>query len=69
MGDADYLHAFQRIVMPIGIEFSPDLVISSFVFLLFRDCLLISPKSLPGLMLPKETNWVNALFHLQAMRI
>lgn len=28
MGDAEYLHAFQRIVMPIALEFSPDLVIS-----------------------------------------
>ncbi|KAH8080278.1 histone deacetylase complex protein [Cristinia sonorae] len=29
MGDADYIHAFQQIVMPIGIEFAPDLVIVS----------------------------------------
>ncbi|KAA1470143.1 histone deacetylase complex protein [Dentipellis sp. KUC8613] len=29
MGDADYLHAFQRIVMPIAMEFSPELVIIS----------------------------------------
>ena len=28
MGDADYLHAFQSIVMPIAMEFSPELVIS-----------------------------------------
>jgi len=28
MGDADYLFAFQQIVMPIGHEFDPDLVIS-----------------------------------------
>jgi hypothetical protein len=28
MGDADYLHAFQKIVMPIGVEFAPDIVIS-----------------------------------------
>jgi histone deacetylase 6 len=27
-GDAEYLHAFQRIVMPIALEFSPELVIS-----------------------------------------
>jgi hypothetical protein len=30
MGDADYIHAFQTIVMPIATEFSPDLVISEF---------------------------------------
>ncbi|KAF9450410.1 histone deacetylase complex protein [Macrolepiota fuliginosa MF-IS2] len=29
MGDADYIHAFQKIVMPIGIEFAPDLVMIS----------------------------------------
>lgn len=28
MGDADYIHAFQRIVMPIAMEFAPELVIS-----------------------------------------
>jgi acetoin utilization deacetylase AcuC-like enzyme len=28
MGDADYLHAFQKIVMPIAMEFAPDFVIS-----------------------------------------
>ena len=27
MGDADYLYAFQKIVMPVAFEFSPDLVI------------------------------------------
>ncbi|KAJ8587474.1 histone deacetylase clr3, partial [Rhizopogon salebrosus TDB-379] len=29
MTDADYIHAFQQIVMPIGMEFAPDLVIIS----------------------------------------
>ena len=28
MGDADYLLAFQHIVMPVAYEFDPDLVIS-----------------------------------------
>jgi len=30
MGDAEYLWAFQKIVMPIAMEFAPDLVISRF---------------------------------------
>jgi histone deacetylase 6 len=30
-GDADYLYAFQNIVMPIAYEFNPDLVISMFL--------------------------------------
>ena len=29
MGDADYLLAFQKIVMPIAMEFAPELVIST----------------------------------------
>ncbi|EGN99896.1 hypothetical protein SERLA73DRAFT_180181 [Serpula lacrymans var. lacrymans S7.3] len=29
MTDADYIHAFQQVVMPIAMEFSPDLVIIS----------------------------------------
>ena len=27
MGDADYMYAFQKVVMPIAAEFNPDLVI------------------------------------------
>lgn len=30
MTDADYIHAFQQIVMPIALEFAPELVISMF---------------------------------------
>lgn len=30
MGDADYLYAFQQVVMPIAYDFNPDLVISKF---------------------------------------
>ncbi|KAF7296147.1 Histone deacetylase clr3 [Mycena kentingensis (nom. inval.)] len=29
MGDAEYIHAFQKVVMPIAMEFAPDLVIIS----------------------------------------
>ena len=29
MGDADYIHAFQKVVMPIAREFDPDLVLST----------------------------------------
>ena len=28
MGDADYILAFQKIIMPIALEFSPELVMS-----------------------------------------
>ena len=32
-GDGDYFYAFQEVVMPIGYEFAPDLVISMFCYL------------------------------------
>lgn len=28
MGDADYIYAFQQLVMPIAMEFNPHLVMS-----------------------------------------
>lgn len=34
-GDADYIYAFQRIIMPIAYEFNPDLVISKSFFFFF----------------------------------
>ena len=30
MGDADYMFAFQQVVMPVAHEFNPDLVMSMF---------------------------------------
>jgi len=36
MGDADYLYAFQQIVMPIAYDFNPDLVISQFLLVRCR---------------------------------
>lgn len=32
MGDADYLYAFQQVVMPVAYDFNPDLVISELSF-------------------------------------
>lgn len=32
MGDADYIYAFQQVVMPIAYEFAPDFVIGAFSF-------------------------------------
>ena len=40
MGDADYILAFQKIVMPIALEFSPELVMSQ-PLLLGRDLLYL----------------------------
>ena len=30
MGDAEYIYAFQKVIMPIALEFAPELVISKF---------------------------------------
>ena len=30
MGDADYVYAFQQVVMPIAYEFAPDIVLGEF---------------------------------------
>lgn len=38
MGDADYLHAFEKTVMPISREFDPDLVISRLPLVVMRPC-------------------------------
>lgn len=45
MGDADYLLAFQHIVMPVAYQFDPDLVISRWIiaqrparFLMYSSC-------------------------------
>lgn len=60
MGDADYILAFQKIVMPIALEFSPDLVISSSLSRCIHSQLLIPLQSLQDLTLPKATTSVNA---------
>jgi len=40
--DADYLYAFQKIVMPIAVEFAPELVISKATTSPVNDNILIS---------------------------
>ena len=36
MGDGDYMYAFQKVIMPIALEFDPDLVISMLQVLLIQ---------------------------------
>lgn len=31
MGDADYIYAFQQVIMPIAYEFAPDIVLGELV--------------------------------------
>lgn len=39
MGDGDYMYAFQNVIMPIALEYNPDLVIGkSFRFALGNCC-------------------------------
>jgi histone deacetylase 6 len=37
MGDADYIHAFQKVIMPIAMEFAPELVMSASFVLTVPD--------------------------------
>ena len=67
MGDADYLLAFQHIVMPVAYQFDPDLVISRWSI---AQCSARLPDvfQLPlDLTLQTETNWVAVSLHLHAM--
>ena len=49
MGDADYMYAFQNIVIPVGYHFDPDLVISEY-FLFTSRFPIDESQSLPVLM-------------------
>ncbi len=69
MKDADYIHAFQKIVMPIAMEFAPQLVISEFQAPSFYAYMLIQPQSLPDLMPQKATSWASAMSVQLAMHI
>ena len=64
MGDAEYIYAFMKIVMPIAMEFAPELVISERLFTL-RTFLcynsLMPGQSLQALMLQMEMNLENAM--------
>ncbi len=73
MGDADYLHAFQKIVMPIAMEFAPELVMSKQSFdprwenshtTLDRIIQFQQASTLQ-----RETNWANAMSLLLDMPI
>jgi histone deacetylase 6 len=39
MGDAEYLYAFQRVIMPIAMEFAPELVISEYADTVVDNCI------------------------------
>lgn len=40
MGDAEYIYAFQKVIMPIALEFAPELVLSEFTGSFFTDPLI-----------------------------
>ena len=66
MGDADYMLAFQHIVMPVAYEFDPDLVISGFSSAGIQS--ISNPlQSLLGLMLLKAINLVAVSLHRRVM--
>jgi histone deacetylase 6 len=37
VGDADYIYAFQKVVMPIAYEFNPQLVIGSYLVEIYAN--------------------------------
>lgn len=69
MGDGDYVHAFQEIVMPIATEFDPDLVISKTSARKVSSEMLIETQFPPDSMPRRATCWVVASCLLLAMHI
>jgi hypothetical protein len=72
MGDADYLYAFQRIVMPIAYEFAPDFVIGQLAYkssYSFRTDRILPIQSRLVLMLLEETRLDDAMLHQLGMLI
>jgi acetoin utilization deacetylase AcuC-like enzyme len=65
--DADYIHAFQQIVMPIATEFAPELVISKFGNESPAGNTLNSWQSQLDLMRPTVTFSGSAVLRLQGM--
>lgn len=68
MGDADYLYAFQQVVMPVAYDFNPDLVISK-SSVSNKTSKAERRQLLLDLMLPLVTNLVVALLLQRAMHI
>jgi hypothetical protein len=62
VGDADYIYAFQKVVMPIAYEFNPQLVIGR-----SRDVVLM--QFLRDLMLQREIQSEDAKLPLQDTHI
>jgi hypothetical protein len=66
MGDAEYLLAFDQVIMPIATEFKPEMVIGAFFlysFPFFRPSSDANSKCLQGLIQQRETNLENAMLH------
>lgn len=69
MTDADYVAAFQKVVMPIAYEFRPDFVLGKSDYLRpWRCMLIISFIKYPRASMPlKAISWVAAMFRQVAM--
>lgn len=67
MGDGDYVHAFQEVVMPIATEFDPDLVISKMSANKLLSEILIHTQFPLDLTPRRATCWAAALCRLLAM--
>ena len=67
MEDADYLYVFHNIVMPIAMEFSPELVFSETVFQCRYTHSLTSPQYLQVSTLQMGMTWENVMLRLLDM--
>jgi hypothetical protein len=67
MGDADYLHVFHHIVMPIAMEFSPELVFGDYPLGLVPQLPLMLSQYPQALMLQMGMTLENVTSHRQDM--
>lgn len=67
MGDAEYIYAFQKVIMPIAMEFAPELVISKLSPYPCLDSNYHCSQFLRDLMQPPEMSSENVSFLPQGM--
>ena len=67
MGDADYLYVFHNIVMPIAMEFSPELVLGEVVSQLECTHSLMPLQCLRASMPQMGMTWENVTLRLLDM--
>ena len=67
MDDADYLYVFHNIVMPIAMEYAPELVFGEIISQYRRTHSLIPSQYLRVLMLQMGMTWESVMLRLLDM--